>query len=321
MTLSLEGKHYRSFFPLPANVDTTTAKGFGAPEFNNVAYSQPPTAQSIYIEPVAGANPERCVTGGRAVLNYRFNPSTALVSWLGRFADWSEVNALNYDCSPRTAGLSNETDTWDYAAGMEMFLEHGKSKANFYAGAIDDTLVDPHVNASAGTFGTFYREGYIRYDLVKHIKGPFSIQAQGWHRRRYAPTEQKDAWWEGENYTALQWSPHFSAIFGFEYQLNKDACESGAVPDLNGNPPRVPCRPPLREAEERVLLLQRRSPVACGGLGRRRWPDLGHREPVRRRAARRPALRIRCLPHLPAVLGREARDRLAVLIRSRVRRR
>ena len=238
VTLSLEGKHYRSFFPLPANVDLTT-NGFGAPEFNNVFYSSPPTGQSIYIEPVAGANPELCVTGGRAVLNYRFNPSTALFTWLGRFADWSEVNAINYDCAASTGGLSNETDTWDFAAGMEKFFEHGKSKANFYAGAIEDTLVDPHVTAVSGTIGTFYREGYIRYDLVKHIVGPLSIQAQGWHRRRYEPTSLKTPWWEGENYTAFQWSPHFSAIFGFEYQL-KDGCETGSPPDLDATPPGKP---------------------------------------------------------------------------------
>ena len=154
VTFSLEGKHYHAFFPIPANVDLTT-NGFSAPEFNNVAYSQPPTAQSIYIEPASGANPELCVTGGRGVLNYRFNPSTALFTWLGRFVDWTEVNPVNYDCAATTHGLSNESDTWDYAAGMEMFLEHGKSKLNFYAGAIDDTLVEPHTTATAGTIGTF----------------------------------------------------------------------------------------------------------------------------------------------------------------------
>ena len=74
---------------------------------------------------------------------------------------------------------------------------------------------------------------------MKHIRGPFSIQAQGWHRRRYAPTELRTNWWEGENYTALQWSPHLSAIFGFEYLL-KDGCQTGAPPDINGNPPGVP---------------------------------------------------------------------------------
>jgi hypothetical protein len=120
-----------------------------------------------------------------------------------------------------------------------MFLEHGKSKLNFYAGAIDNEEVDAHPATQGVIAGTFYREGYIRYDIVKHIKGPFSIQAQGWHRRRYEPTSLRTGWWEGENYTALQWSPHFSAIFGFEY-LIKDGCETGSPPDLNGTPPGKP---------------------------------------------------------------------------------
>ncbi len=39
-------------------------------------------------------------------------------------------------------------------------------------------------------------------------------------------------WTEGENYTALQWSPHLAAIFGFEY-LAQDKCQPGRSATLS----------------------------------------------------------------------------------------
>src|SRR5262249_30249165 len=40
----------------------------------------------------------------------------------------------------------------------------------------------------------------------------------------WEPVSFAKPWNEGENYTALQWSPHLSAIFGFEY-LAKEQCQ------------------------------------------------------------------------------------------------
>jgi hypothetical protein len=77
----------------------------------------------------------------------------------------------------------------------------------------------------------FYREGYIRYDLVKHLGGPFSLQFQGFHRRRFEPVAFAEPWMEGENYTALQWSPHVVAIFGYEY-FGKKGCDPGSEDPL-----------------------------------------------------------------------------------------
>ena len=61
ITFTLEGKHYRSFFPLGANIDSTTP-GFSAGEYNIVTYSRPPNAESIYTEPIG--SPDVCMTGG-----------------------------------------------------------------------------------------------------------------------------------------------------------------------------------------------------------------------------------------------------------------
>ena len=65
---------------------------------------------------------------------------------------------------------------------------------------------------------SFYREGYVRYDLVKQLSQRFALQMQGFHRFRYEPQLLLNSWVEGENYTALQWSPHLSLVFGYEYK-------------------------------------------------------------------------------------------------------
>ena len=73
---------------------------------------------------------------------------------------------------------------------------------------------------------------------MKHLSGPFSLQFQGVHRRRFEPISALPpfipAWSEGENYTALQWSPHLSATFGYEY-LVKEGCQV-AIPAVAGRP-------------------------------------------------------------------------------------
>src|SRR6185437_14908509 len=90
VSVSLEGKHYRNFFPLSANIDVTTP-GFSAPEFGLVQYSAPPTAEPIYTEVVSGGSPSVCVTGGRARVDYRFNREASVYTWLGRYRSWSEI--------------------------------------------------------------------------------------------------------------------------------------------------------------------------------------------------------------------------------------
>jgi hypothetical protein len=220
VTLTLEGKHYRRFFPLSANIDTNT-KGFGAREFEVVTYSQPPRVESIYVEPIG--SPDICVTGGKARVDYRFSPQVLVYGWLGRFVSWSEAQQ-NDEC---TISKDLQTNTWDTAAGTELQFERNRSHAFAWIGA---RLTDREVAADIGPGGyfstSFYREGYVRYDLVKRIAGPFSVQAIGNHRRRFEPLTVAQPWNEGENYTALQWSPHFAIIFGYEY-LTKEGCQPG----------------------------------------------------------------------------------------------
>jgi hypothetical protein len=60
---------------------------------------------------------------------------------------------------------------------------------------------------------------------------------QGFHRHRYEPLSVQAPWMEGENYTALQWSPHFSGIIGYEY-FAKEQCEPSRSATLSS-----PARP------------------------------------------------------------------------------
>jgi hypothetical protein len=221
VSISLEGKHYRNYFPLAAHIDTQSA-AFGAPEFALVSYSQAPTAEPTYAEVVRGASPQVCVTGGRARLDYRFDRETSVYGWLGRYASWSE-KSLGNTC---TVDRANQTNTWDAAVGAELGFEHGKSHVKAWVGARTTDYAEPQHDAQGNLLSTwFYREGYVRYDIIKHLAGSFSLQLQGVHRHRTEPLVATDnAWTEGENYTALQWSPHLSAIFGYEYLL-KNGCQ------------------------------------------------------------------------------------------------
>lgn len=223
VTLSLEGKHYRRFFPLAANIDVDpiSSAGFGAPEFNLVNYSQPPTAEPIYIEPIGA--PNVCITGGRGRADYRFGRDASVYAWLGRYVSWSELDPSNEQCD---TSEERQTNAWDYGAGTDLVLEGGRSHARVWAGFRRTETAVPYSGFVGPDDDVFYSETYVRYDIVKHLSGPFSLQFQGNHRRRFRPENYVRSWIEGENYTALQWAPNLVAIFGIEY-TNVEGCEPG----------------------------------------------------------------------------------------------
>ena len=231
VSISLEGKHYRNYFPLSANIDTQTP-GFGAPELALVTYSQPPTAEPIYTQIARGGSPGVCVTGGRGRVDYRFNRKTSVYTWLGRYASWSEIpTALDTGCKIEK---DSRTDTWDMAAGADVAFDKGKSHLHAWIGGRSTEYAVPRTWPDGDPASAwFYKEGYIRYDFVKHLTGPFSLQFQGFHRRRYEALQPEDnGWTEGENYTALQWSPYLSLIVGYEY-LIRDQCQPGRSATLS----------------------------------------------------------------------------------------
>ncbi|EYF05871.1 hypothetical protein [Chondromyces apiculatus] len=223
LTLALEGKHYRRFFPLAANIDADpiSGVGFGAPEFSLVNYSQPPTAEPIYIEPIGA--PNVCITAGRARADYRFRPDSAVYAWLGRYVSWSELDPENETCD---TSREKQTNAWDYGAGTDLEFEKGRSHARVWAGFRRTETEVPYSGFVGGEGELFYSETYVRYDIVKHLAGAFSLQFQGNHRRRFRPENFVRVWIEGENYTALQWAPNLVGIFGVEY-TSQEGCEPG----------------------------------------------------------------------------------------------
>ena len=233
VSATLEMKHYRSFFPLTANVDAVTP-GFRAAEYGLVKYNQVPTAEPIYPDAAAGGAPNVCITGGRARVDYRFRRGVTAYLWLGRYVSWSEIPRPNFECD---TSPERRTDTWDSAAGVDLAFEQDKTRARTWVGVRSTDLAVPQLS-NAGMTDTFYREGYVRYDLVKHLGGSFSLQMQGFHRHRYEPGFSASAWTEGENYTALHWSPHLSAVLGYEYQA-QEGCQP-ATPPTAENPEGTP---------------------------------------------------------------------------------
>ena len=222
LSLSLEGKAYKSFFPLSANVNASGASDptFSAPEYDIVAYNQVPTAEPIYVEQIG--QPNQCITGGRAKLDWKVAKPLGTYVWVGNYVSFSEIDPNNFDCN---TDPSLRTNTWDAAVGGDLSADKGRSYVKAWVGVRDTEREVPANSASTGgATNAFYREGYIRYDISKHLGGDWTLQFQGLHRHRYEPLLAGDSWNEGENYTALHWSPHMAFIFGYEY-LGRTGCE------------------------------------------------------------------------------------------------
>jgi hypothetical protein len=216
LSTTFEVKHYRSFFPLGSNIDFATV-GFAAPEFNVVNYSQPPTAESIFIETI-GAR-DVCVTGGRGRADLRINEHAKLFGWLGRFASWSEVDPTNNFCSTEDKLQSN---TWETTAGLELEFDKGTHYWTWLGGRFSDLETGTQPTPGVpGETEVVYREVSLRYDMQQHIAGDFSVSMLGRHRRRFDPKQSSKSWNEGENLLALNWNPHFAFIFGNEYQTRQ----------------------------------------------------------------------------------------------------
>lgn len=205
-TFTFEGKHYRRFFPLTANIDADGP----VQEFSLVQYSAPPTTLPIYVDTESG-DFNTCVTGGRGRLDARVTDDLLVYGWLGRYATWAESTGTP-DCEIRD---ENRNDVWDTAVGLEATFEKKKSHVFAWVGARDDQLAEP--DPIAHSTAVFYRESYIRYDLLKKLSRRFYLQIQGMARRRHDELKSPIPWWEGENYAALQWSPHLIVAFGYEY--------------------------------------------------------------------------------------------------------
>jgi hypothetical protein len=155
-----------------------------------------------------------CVTGGRAKGDVEVGKDEDLYAWIGHYWTWAE-SVTNEHCEIADENLNR---VWDFATGLEITSQQRKSRHNAMVGARIDETDRVINNAQGGETNVFYEEVYVRYDLMRHLTGPFSLQFQGWHRRRYQVLGgPEDAWFEGQHLTGVEWAPHLSTAFGIEY--------------------------------------------------------------------------------------------------------
>jgi hypothetical protein len=219
LTVLVEGKHYRRFFPLQANVSLSRAR-----EFSLVQYSAPPTTEAFWVDTeFEGFN--TCVSGGRAKSDVQVGKDESVFAWVGHYRTWAE-RTLNETCE---TSRDNENRVWDVAGGAEITSQHHKSRANVTVGARIDEAPE-EFPTTEGMTSLYYEEVYARYDVIRHLGGPFALQLQGWHRHRHQTAGgPAEPWFEGQHLTGLDWAPHLSAAFGIEYSTNP------AVPDTYFN--------------------------------------------------------------------------------------
>jgi hypothetical protein len=214
LTVTAEGKHYRRFFPLLANVDLGRA-----PEFGALQYSAPPTTEAPWVDTeLEGFN--TCVSGGRLRADVAVGPRETVFAWAGRYLTWAE-SVSNETCRTKR---KNENDVWDFAAGLELRAASRRSRATATVGSRFDTMdravPDP---AGGGETRVFYREVSVRHDVLEWLGGPFALKVQGYgRRRRLTLGGPKNPFWEVQELVAVEWDARLTAGIGFEYTGNPE---------------------------------------------------------------------------------------------------
>lgn len=220
-TVTVEGKHYERFFPVQASVSPS------ASEFRTLQYNGVPTTELIYSD-TQFEQFNTCVTGGRLRVDYRANEAALVYATVGRYVTYGErstscgqARTVQDDGTlgkPEGRSDSIRNDVWDPFVGFEINVEGGRSHAFASTGIrVDDSATPVPYDGLTEETNIYYREHWMRYDLVKKIAGPFSVQAAGFHRYRFMPLRSPLAWREGENYLSLIYSPKVTAAFGYEY--------------------------------------------------------------------------------------------------------
>ncbi|MBX3181100.1 MAG: hypothetical protein KIT72_15545 [Polyangiaceae bacterium] len=222
-SILIEGKHYRRFFPLSANVDLNRAR-----EYNLVQYNAPPTTEAFYND-TQFESFNVCVSGGRVKTDFHATRDESFFAWLGHYNSWSE-SASNDRCE---IGDDKVNRVWDAALGAELTSQGRKSRASVTLGGRHDTAGRELTRADGSATDLAYQEGYLRYDVIRHIDGPYSLQFQGWHRRRQQTLGGPvDPWWEGQHLTGVELASQLSLAMGIEYNSNElFAAASDPAPD------------------------------------------------------------------------------------------
>jgi hypothetical protein len=210
LSLLFEGKHYRRFFPLLANISPLRAR-----EFSTLAASAPPTTEAFFLD-TEFESFNTCVSGGRIRSDLSLSNVASVYAWAGYYESYAE-SAANDTCS-----VSRDTRNriLDSATGFELHSRDRHSKADVSVGSrFDDT--DRALPTDSGDTHVFYREIYTRHELAIALGGPLSVELQGWHRRRHQTVGGPDApWSEGDELVGVDYAPHWSTALGFSYDTN-----------------------------------------------------------------------------------------------------
>jgi len=210
LTLLFEGKHYRRFFPLLANVSTLRAR-----EFSLLAASAPPTTEALFID-TAYEGFNTCVTGGRLRGDVALSRIVSVYSWAGYYETFAETVA-NESCEVSKETRNRVLDT---AVGVELRSRDRRSKMDISFGSRVDNA-DRELPSDQGPTNIFYREVYTRHQGTWFLGGPFSLELQGWHRRRHQTLGGPgEPWSEGDELVGFDYAPHWSVAAGFSYSSN-----------------------------------------------------------------------------------------------------
>jgi Family of unknown function (DUF6029) len=210
LVLLVEGRHYRRLFPLYANIAIDSAR-----EFSQVAWNAPPTTEAQYIDTEFG-NFATCVSGGRGRADYAIARGISAFGWVGYWQTFAEV-AANERC---VTARELRNDVTDLAAGVELRPGDSRSRATITLGARFDDSAVPQPTPDGAT-SAYYREVYLRYDVVQALGGPFALELHGWHRYRHEPLgPQLAPWWEGEHTTGIDYGDAWAFAVGAEYDTD-----------------------------------------------------------------------------------------------------
>ncbi len=155
LSLLFEGKHYRRFFPLLANVSPLRAR-----EFSMLAASAPPTTEALFTDTeFEGFN--TCVSGGRLRADLELSKIVSAYAWAGYYESFAESLA-NEACR---VGRDTRNRILDSATGFELHSRDRRSKAELSVGSrFDDS--DRAVQTDTGATHVFYREVYTRHQAA-----------------------------------------------------------------------------------------------------------------------------------------------------------
>ncbi len=226
VTTTLEGKHYRGFYPVGIYADTTKFGGFTTA----VQYNAPPTVELITQDSLKDNS---CTTGGRARVDVKPTKAYAMFASAAYFANWGEQVSTCYQgggfglthaydaANDTTQARPLRNDIVDGYVGAEYRAQHESSYILATAGARRDTKAQ----GPAPGEGDFYRETWLQFDALKMLDADWAVEVQGWHRKRYETT---NGWYEGEDYLSLKRGSKQAFFLGHEYSSDPSKLKRGS---------------------------------------------------------------------------------------------